>query len=263
MSEDEVIQAWQLLAIERCMEEMADRGERERVPGPEGVSYQLPAAAITGEVLAPGQRSLPELAEEANREHLAAQGAGLSMFDHAVRAGEALREARGRLGRTAAWGAWRDANFEGSSWTANLYVRVAERQDEIRAHFDGHPTLTGARYLIEGPSANRQAPQEVQEKAARLANEGVPYRQIAQQLGISRQSARRYSDPGYRQRLSQPHQRVGPAVLASRLRVVADAHKRHDHDALYEALSGLADAASAWAAQLSVQRGAAHMDAGT
>lgn len=213
--------------------------------------------ADDGVVVPAGALTLTEVAAAANEEHRIVQAAGMSMFEHAVRAGELLHNAREQVGR-GEWARWRDANFDASGWTAGFYIRVYEHQSEIRERLGATPTLTAARELIADRSFRPIAPPEVQEEAARLAAEGVPFRQIAKQLGVSRQSARRYSDPAYRERIrgkanrSAPGTRrpAGPVQLASCFRAVGAAHQQHDTVRLILALAALVDAAESWARQL-------------
>lgn len=209
------------------------------------------------EILPARALSLRECAVAANEEHRLVQDAGRSMFEHACRAGACLLEAREQLDQ-ATWVKWRDENFEASAWTAGFYIRVHERQDEIRAQLGAAPTLVAARELIADRSFRPVAPPEVQAEAARLAAEGVPFREIARQLGVSRQSAKRYSDPAYREKIRGKTSRgspgtsrpVGPVYLASCFRDVGEAHKDRDTLRLILALAALVDAAERWARQI-------------
>lgn len=63
---------------------------------------------VHGEVVTPGDERLRELAEIFNREHEAMVGAVRVAIDHAVRAGEALIEAK-QLVPPGQWGKWLDA----------------------------------------------------------------------------------------------------------------------------------------------------------
>jgi len=65
------------------------------------------------EMIVPQQLTLDELAGIANEEHRLARQSFGSMLEHAIRAGEALVEARGKVDR-GEWLAWLAGNFEGS-----------------------------------------------------------------------------------------------------------------------------------------------------
>lgn len=223
------------------------------------------ALALVGEVLPDVEQELVALAERANASHLHAMNAAQVAFEQAVAAGAALIRARELL-PTGEWTAWLDRNFRASAWTANFYMRCAKNCDEVRAHFRGQPTLTGARYFLENRTAVRgigaMASVETQERAANLAAEGVPFSEIAKQLGISRNTAKRYANPEYRQRLQAryvdreltrtPGKRapVGPAVLSKRMKDVGASYRRKDYPQLARDLDAVAEAASAWRDQL-------------
>lgn len=97
--------------------------------------------------------SLDTLAASANRAHREAERLALSTLDYARQAGEALNEAKVQMAH-GGWGPWLAANFEGSERTAQVYMRVANRWDEIesaKAHGRADLSLTEARGLLESP----------------------------------------------------------------------------------------------------------------
>lgn len=74
--------------------------------------------------------TLPELADQANREHDLCVAATSTALDHAHAAGQALIEAKGRLPH-GAFGPWLAENFRGSARSARAYMRVAEHWPAI------------------------------------------------------------------------------------------------------------------------------------
>jgi len=67
---------------------------------------------------------LEELAERANEEHRAAEDSVKQSVFHAIRAGEALLQAKS-LCMHGTWMSWLRQNFKGSHRTANLYMQLA------------------------------------------------------------------------------------------------------------------------------------------
>jgi hypothetical protein len=78
------------------------------------------------------ERSLSTLAESINREHRRCEEAVNSALEHALNAGELLLEAKDKASH-GTWQTWLEANFEGSVRTAQAYMRVAARRDEVEA----------------------------------------------------------------------------------------------------------------------------------
>jgi hypothetical protein len=73
---------------------------------------------------------LTALAQAANAEHAACAAALRTTLNHAIRAGELLREARALVPH-GGWLPWLEANFAGSERTAQNYMRLAARQAEL------------------------------------------------------------------------------------------------------------------------------------
>jgi len=98
------------------------------------------------------------LAETANAEHEAAEEAAGRAIEHARRAGEALLAAKERIPH-GSWGAWLTDHFQGSERTAQAYMRVAKRWEQLH----GNPqapadlTLEGALRLLAEPSQRTPA----------------------------------------------------------------------------------------------------------
>ncbi len=67
---------------------------------------------------------LTTLADRVNAEHRACEEALKTGLRHAMAAGELLLEAKGRV-KHGDWGAWTRDNFEGSTRTAQAYMKVA------------------------------------------------------------------------------------------------------------------------------------------
>lgn len=78
------------------------------------------------------KRRLGELKEAANSNHTKAASVLKKALDHARQAGEALCEAKKRLGGRGKWTRWLRDNFEASIETARVYMRVARTWDDER-----------------------------------------------------------------------------------------------------------------------------------
>ncbi len=95
---------------------------------------------------------LAELAGRINAEHQQAETALRSGLEHARRAGELLIEAKGQCphGR---WLPWLEANVTFSPRTAQAYMRVADRWEELQAKAQGlaHLTFEDGLKLLAAP----------------------------------------------------------------------------------------------------------------
>jgi hypothetical protein len=87
----------------------------------------LPVSASQPDLLA---ISLPTLADRANMEHHAAEDSARSALDHARNAGVLLLAAKDRV-EHGDWESWLRVNFRGSQRTAQVYMRIAARWDDI------------------------------------------------------------------------------------------------------------------------------------
>ena len=100
---------------------------KHKTPHPtdgDGIGPKLTGAAL-------GSR-LKTLADEANKHHSEVRAHWMGMLDHARQAGEALIEAKRRLGHKSKWSKWRRERFEGSKETACNYMRVAREWNDPR-----------------------------------------------------------------------------------------------------------------------------------
>jgi hypothetical protein len=105
---------------------------------------------------------LDRLAEQINEEHRKvevavskAQTAMSNALLHAKRAGRLLVEVKERT-RHGEWGAWLEANFEGSGRRAQDYMRIHSRWSEIEANAQSsaHLSIDGALKAIRSPQEN-------------------------------------------------------------------------------------------------------------
>jgi hypothetical protein len=73
---------------------------------------------------------LETLVEKANTAHLRAQETATFALKYAKEAGDALREAKEQVGH-GAWLDWLEGNFKGTARTAQMYMRVSARWNEL------------------------------------------------------------------------------------------------------------------------------------
>lgn len=100
---------------------------RHRTPHPtdgDGIGRKLTGVALVSR--------LNTLADSANKHHAKVQAHWKGLLDHARLAGEALIEAKRRLGHKTKWSKWRRDHFEGSKETACNYMRVAREWNDPR-----------------------------------------------------------------------------------------------------------------------------------
>lgn len=139
-------------------------------------------------------------AEVANHEHGLVLEAGRSMLDHAIRAGDALLQARVQCD-DGGWLDWLNANFAGGVPTAQSYMRIANYADIVKAA--GIDTITDARAYLRGLSGPHEAQrgrhkkfsEEIVAEARRLRESGVVYAEIGRLLGVSPSTVRAWCDP--------------------------------------------------------------------
>jgi DUF3102 family protein len=74
---------------------------------------------------------LDALKQRINEEHRRCEEAVGSALEHAINAGEGLVQMKDNLSH-GTWGRWLRENFEGSECTAQAYMRLYRRRDEIR-----------------------------------------------------------------------------------------------------------------------------------
>ncbi len=120
-----------------------------------------------------GLTTLDELATQINDEHRLAEDAARSAVDHALRAGELLIEAKGRM-KHGEWLPWLEQHCEASPRTVQRYIQVARNRglieqgiasldDGANASCVSHLSMTGALRLIQ-----QGAKKVAHEKAERL-----------------------------------------------------------------------------------------------
>jgi hypothetical protein len=97
--------------------------------------------------------ALPQLASRINVEHEAAGASFKAGLLHARAAGELLLQAKGQLPH-GQWLPWMAANVHCSERTAQAYMRVAKRWDELEAKAQGLADLTfeGGLKLLAAPA---------------------------------------------------------------------------------------------------------------
>lgn len=166
------------------------------------------------QVLEPGQRTLRELADEANREHALVLETGAAMVEHAIRAGDALlRMEAAYIEQAAQMGGSRwldvlDTSFDGAVSTAQAYMRLARYQDAIRA--SGVDSVNRAKmYLAEigakSPMGAGKAPPDwLIGEMRRLLAAGWSLSAVGRHLGMSRHSVKHWTaSPEERERARQ------------------------------------------------------------
>ena len=101
---------------------------------------------------------LDGLAKRINEEHKRCEGAVNAALEHAMNAGDLLLEAKDTSPH-GTWQGWLEGNFAGSVRTAQAYMRVASRRDEVEAA----KTQSSAPLSLDGAlralSAPKDAPQ--------------------------------------------------------------------------------------------------------
>lgn len=155
--------------------------------------------AVSAEVLAPGQRTLGELADTANREHRAAQAAATTMLEHAINTGEALLAAR-QVCPSNEWERWLRDKVDFSTGAARQYMRIAHLKHVLAQCEEPVASITQAKRLLAGLPAtnaggNSPLPSQTRDAIKDLVGRGFSQHEIARQLGVARTSIRRVIDP--------------------------------------------------------------------
>jgi len=108
----------------------------------------------TGKVeVVPAKPTLGALAGTANREHVAVIRARDEFVEHAIKAGEALIEAKAQV-KHGEWRAWLEDHFDASERTAQIYMRVAGNPQSV-ADLE-EPSLTGALRAIRAAKGSAE-----------------------------------------------------------------------------------------------------------
>lgn len=182
-------------------------------------------------------QSLDELARIIREEDAAANAAFNDALTHAVRAGEALQQVRSVLPR-GDWLRWLEENTPVSTVTARLYVRLARYHatlpDDVRNIEQARAYLTGA------PPANphTHAPDPLIEADIKeLRSAGYTYPKIAETVGMSVSTVRKYVNPDYREQ--QIRYRVeARRKQRSAAKVFAEKEERQRRDAAARKVGG-------------------------
>lgn len=200
------------------------------------------------QVLEPDEVTLAELAVTANTEHRCAEQAGVTMLDHAIRAGEALLAARERS-PAGEWSNWVADNIDAALVTVQLYMRLARYRDVIETLPDPPTSIKRAKFLLIGlptttPDNGQEIPAGPANEARRLRDEGLTYKAIGELFGVSYQTIRRWIDPDVLMRSKESSRRSSKkrheAAKALRQKELAEAAKK-------AARKAGADAADAYA----------------
>jgi hypothetical protein len=91
------------------------------------------------------------LAEKINSEHRACERAAKSAVGHAITAGDYLAEAKDQAGH-GNFGAWLEANFEGSERTAQTYMKLSRNRDALNPQRASDLSIRGALAELSSPT---------------------------------------------------------------------------------------------------------------
>lgn len=116
--------------------------------------------------------TLESLATEINEEHRAFVGSLRKTAEHGIRAGELLAEAKGQC-RHGEWLGWLQKNFEGSTRTAQVYMQLSHKRDELRAKTQNSAHLSMSRALKE-ISAPQEEPSSSNASASQINGGSAP-----------------------------------------------------------------------------------------
>ena len=104
------------------------------------------------------RKPLAELATEINAEHEAAEKAINESLGHAKRCGDLLIEAKSQLTH-GAFGKWLGENFPGSERTAQAYMRVARRWEDLpNPQTSADLSIVGALNMLAEPRESEPEP---------------------------------------------------------------------------------------------------------
>jgi predicted transcriptional regulator len=176
---------------------------------------QARITTMSTQILEPAERSLSELADIANAEHDQVLTSLAGAVAHAIAAGAALHEAHNqiRAGKEihSTWTDWVSSNLRFGRAMASRYERLAVYADDLppeafqpRTNGHGHivqPTVNHAWTYVRGlpplhPPRALGVPESTITEARRLSDKGVPRADIADILGVSRNSVYKYTTPG-------------------------------------------------------------------
>ena len=134
----------------------------------------------TQPVVPAGDNRLPVLADEINRAHKQARAAARTSLKHAMEAGERLLEAKATIGH-GGWLEWLFSNVSFSQRTAQAYMRLASKKDDLKLKSAATADLTieCAVQAIAGPS--RPA---LQPRMMMFTEPGETWAEIEARVGI-------------------------------------------------------------------------------
>jgi Protein of unknown function (DUF3102) len=145
---------------------------------------------------------LDDLAKRINEEHRRCEGAVNAALEHAMNAGDLLLEAKGSAPH-GTWQGWLADHFDGSVRTAQAYIRVASRRDEVEAaktQSSAPLSLDGALRALSAPkdAPRPERPTTLEEMEARAEDALSGARAGA--LGIAENLDAIYRGRGYEHR---------------------------------------------------------------
>jgi hypothetical protein len=229
------------------------------------------AAVDNVTVLAVGERTLAELAEEANREHAAVESAVSAGVQHALAAGEILREARSRCPANQ-WVSWCSDNLTLSHESVAVYIRIAHYRDLVLAKgavslSDAQRLLIGLPAVSGGGRTPRVFDEETEERIRQMRADGASVKSLARMLGVSVTTIYRVVDPekyrGHLARLTERKKARRAEATARRAEVAVDRAKTRQRHARQAAktLGGAIAEAYANAERMQDVLGQAHREA--
>lgn len=160
--------------------------------------------------------TLEQLGQAIQAEDAAANQAASTLIFHAIRAGEALEEAFGRVG-PGKWTEWVES-LGLRRESANRYRRLARHQSAVLE--SGATTVAQAHEAVVGlpnlaASGAWNSKPDLQGEARQMHSEQIPAPEIARALGVAVTSVRRWIDPGCAARHRE-------AVTARKKRIAAE-----------------------------------------
>ena len=120
------------------------------------------------------EKRLGKLADEINAEHRAFVGTFRKTVEHGIRAGELLAEAKAHCPH-GTWLDWLAVNFYGSARTAQVFMRLYNRREELRAKTQelAHLGVEGALKELAAPVSNIPARERlILERAREMVDAG-------------------------------------------------------------------------------------------
>lgn len=182
-------------------------------------------------------QTLDQLAETIRREDAAAHAAASTALMHAIRAGEALLEARHRVA-AGEWVRWVEENTGLASTTVGTHMRLAAYRDRLENSDVG---IAEAVRMLRGlPPANTPGVpvnEWRRDEAIRLRKAGLTVTAIAEALGSSPNTILRWVDPIFNARQHKAGMAAQRRARAAR-RALREQEKRAARDAAAKAAGG-------------------------